>query len=146
MLRICAFDNYVIGVKNNCPKARLLYSSMVCNMGKHPKFEIIKKRSINVATEVNEGLKERDIETNYDSITIDHEAKLAMYKQKNTLIRPYVVIDAGDWMMYPFRNYMGIIMPNSIVSEDEKKIVFDCHIVDPVADFKMFKAVTFGKN
>lgn len=128
---ITAHDNYIIGAQS-----RHIYNKI----GHSPKVVSIRRSSFdNVATDVNFGLKKLNIKSEYNSITVDTHASVEFIKNPDQNEAPMKVISIEEFLLYPFKNYLGIILPYSELYTTEQSIIFQANIIDPVADIDRFR-------
>lgn len=128
---ITAHDNYVIGAQS---------LHIYKKIGPAPKVVSVKRSGYdNVATDVNLGLRKLNIKSNYNSITIDSHASIEFLKSSTTAKDDPKVISMEEFLLYPFKNYLGIILPYSELYTADESIVFQANIIDPVPDIERFK-------
>lgn len=127
---ITAHDNYIIGAQSK---------SIYNKIGPAPKVVSIKRSSYdNVATDVNFGLKKLNIQSQYNSITIDTHASIELIKTYEPTSAAKM-ISMEEFLLYPFKNYLGIILPYNELYTTEQSIIFQANIIDPVADIDRFR-------
>jgi hypothetical protein len=107
-----------------------------------PRLEMRRTRVDNVKDEINKGLIEMGHTPFHESdVTIDVDAHIMINKRDDIECdSDYAVeeIEFGDFLMYPFEKYLGIVMPYEIAHEDTKHVYFKAQVVDPSVDFKIF--------
>jgi hypothetical protein len=110
---------YVIGFKS--PR---LARSVMYMLDEDPKFLLLKhspKTMIEPETQVE--------------LNIDSEATLFIPKNNSkTIIDSYYinVINFDDFIIYPYTNNIGIIIPYFQVTQDDNEFVFKSHVIDPI--------------
>lgn len=132
---IGAHENYIIGTE--CVK---IYKKISMHKGKSPNFTVRRSGSAdNIAKDINSGLLEFNIIKNYDKVIIDTSSLLEITKmvdsEPNNLEDP---MDSSEFIMYPFQNYMGLIIPYELKYENENKLVYFSNMLDPVEDYSLF--------
>lgn len=127
---ITAHENYVIGTQS---------LHIYKKIGPAPKVVSVKRSSFDdVATDVNFGLRKLNITSNYNSITIDTHASIELLKASPADQDPKV-ISMEEFFLYPFKNYLGIILPYNELYTADQSVVFQANIIDPVADIDRFR-------
>ena len=135
--------SYVIGFRSGIQARHVQYS-----MHPDPILEVRRvKPLLDVTQEVNEGLSELNVfKTLKEPIIIDPDAILRIQKAPDGL--PQSMTDAGyhlatiepeEFICMPFTHYVGIIIPHEIIEEDDKEIILQCDIVEPIFDVSMFR-------
>lgn len=130
---ITAHENYVIGTQS---------IHIYKKIGSNPRVVSIKRSNYdNVATDVNFGLRKLNIKSEYNSITIDTHASVEFIKTAITQLpeSPPKIITMEEFLLYPFKNYLGIILPYNELYTAEQSIIFQANIIDPVPDIERFK-------
>lgn len=100
-----------------------------------------------VSHDVNAGLRGRGIEQTYNKIIIDTEAELHVYRGPPLTERQHEEIRMEEFIMYPFRNHLGVIMPYRLKGSHTYEMhgqkfdvdVYSANVIDPVEDFESFR-------
>lgn len=128
---VTAHDNYVIGAQS---------IHIYKKIGPNPRVVSVKRSTHdNIATDVNFGLKKLNITSNYNSITIDTHASIEFIKSSSFQSTEPKIISMEEFLLYPFKNYLGIILPYNELYTADQSIVFQANIIDPVPDIERFK-------
>ena len=90
----------------------------------------------NIAADVSDYLK--DIDIMYDKITIDTAAEVEIFEQPKLLKEVHKPVSAQELLLYPFRYYLGIIVPYMIVGDTGSSVVMQAYVIDPVEDYGLF--------
>jgi hypothetical protein len=119
---------YVIGFKSAITARKVHYS-----IHPEPQFMLL------------EG--ETHIDTRIDGIkiSIDTTATLFIPKCKGSTLLPLNdggfhlnKIDMNNFVTYPIRRYLGIIIPYDIVEENDDEFIFKSQVIDPVFNSEWF--------
>lgn len=129
--------SYVIGFRS-LEHARLVQK----HISKHSQIDIIHQRKSDVGQIVNINLKEHFGITSsaFKTIEIDEVARLVIEKaarQDDDLVIQDVTFQ--DFIMLPFYNHLGIILPLELIREYPDRFEFISQTIDPVSDYKLFK-------
>lgn len=83
-----------------------------------------------------------------ESVTIDTDAQLNLEKRlmasPTDLIVPSTRIDEvqfDEFLMYPFRRNLGVVLPFELLMDHTRTIVFQSHVIDPAYDPVLFQPV-----
>jgi hypothetical protein len=134
--------HYVIGFQSTAMARKVHY-----NLHPDPesRMRIERREHVDVTRDVKNGLRELDVLFSAESVTIDTRALLYMPKATNGSI--LVENDAGihlstmdysDFIMYPFENNIGVIMPYDLLYETPFEFTFTSQVIDPSIDPKSF--------
>jgi len=135
--------SYVIGFRSSIQARHVQYS-----MHPEPVLEVRRVKPIlSVTQEVTEGLSELNVfKTLKEPIIIDPDAFLRVPKAPYELSETMrdagyhlATVEPEECICMPFTPYVGIIIPNEIIAEDDKEIILQCDIVEPIFDATMFK-------
>jgi len=108
----------------------------------HP---ILKRNNVEDMSEVfNEELEYTGLEQFcVEALTVDYGANLTIPKRHPLNDRPYPFeafeIPATSMLMYPFERSLGLVIPTEILNENDRKIEFLAHVIDPSGNVEMFK-------
>jgi len=113
-------------------------------------MRVERHEEIDVTHDVKEGLETLNVPFHAQApVTIDTQATLFFPKltrgspldPENDAGLHMATIDAADFMMYPFENNLGIIMPYDLVQERPHELLFKAQVIDPCID-----PVSFAKS
>jgi hypothetical protein len=101
------------------------------------------KGTQNVSKVVSQGLAEDFGITNVNlgDIIINEQAILIIGKKVNINKGPLEMreMPLSDFIMLPFTKNLGIVMPAEIIVDEDKQIVFESQVVNPVNNPDMFQ-------
>jgi hypothetical protein len=129
--------SYVIGFRS-LEHAHIVHR----NISNQSKVEILHQSKRDVGDTINYNLKQHlGVQVSaFKSIEIDDDARLVIQKRQpsddDLVIQE---IPFQDFIMLPFYNHIGIVLPFELVHEYPDRFEFDCQTVDPVSDYKLFK-------
>jgi hypothetical protein len=130
---------YALGFKMRHDAIRVQQS-----LSKDLQIHVVRRHVDDVTREVNDGLMLRGHSLKVDRVTIDPEALIAFPKERG--LHPYTPasfdtaeVCASDFMMMPFIHQTGIAMPYELVADDDDRIVFRAHVVDPGMSLEAFR-------
>lgn len=131
---------YVVGTRENyliAAQARTVYSKT----RDAREIRIHRSGYDNVAGDVNLGLRSLSLElAPYRKITIDDDAWVEVSKAAGRVEiqdEPRM-IEAGEFMMIPFKNYMGIVLLCKLLVETDEKLFYKANVIDPIEDYNFF--------
>jgi hypothetical protein len=135
---VTTHDNYLIGTQSKLFHTKI--TKIINN--DNPHIRVQRSESYNVASQVNKGLLSYDLIKDYKNITIDTNAILSIKKQNPNTTRkfPTTIITVDEFIMYPFKHYLGIILPYKILDETRNHLIMRANIIDPVEDYKLFNS------
>ena len=135
--------SYIIGFRSGIQARHIQY-----NIHPEPVIEIRRvKPVLNVSDEIHEGLLNLNVmKTLKEPIMIDPDVVLRVPKAPGN-VHPSLTeagyhletVSSEDFICMPFTHYIGIIIPNEILIEDDKEIILQCDLVEPIFDAEMFK-------
>lgn len=121
--------DYIIGFKNAYIARKVQY-----NMHPEPKIILLKSNTMS-------------IEKENINIYIDNDASLFIQKLQGDYYNP--INDGGyhmknenldNFMLFPFTNSIGIIIPYNLIDETNDEYIFKCIVLDPSPMVELFKA------
>lgn len=131
---------YVVGTRGNYligAQARTVYSKIRGAAD----IRIHRSKRENVAGDVNMGLRALSVELRpYEKITIDDDAWVEVCRngEPRDSERPKL-IEMSEFLMVPFKNYMGIVLPYKLLMETEDKLLYRANVIDPIEDYEFFR-------
>lgn len=134
--------SYVIGFRSPVQARHVQY-----NM--HPEPDLTLRRlnqKMDVSFEVSLGLRELQVEKQLRSpIVIDPDVILRVPKapQRESVLNDggyhLATVVADDFICMPFTHFVGIIIPNDVLEENDDEIFLECDLVEPIFDPDMFQ-------
>lgn len=142
---------YVVGFQNLMHAKKIQY-----DIKPEPNLKLYRTEYLNIVSQVNKGLEEFGVDKINSHIVIDTMARLHVPK-KNTDVYPsdHEMNDGGfhlstvsyeDFLMYPFDNNVGIIMPHTLENETETEFVFTSNVVESTYSTDMFRKRLISNN
>ena len=136
--------HYVIGFQSSSMARKVHYNlhPAVGTGPSSPNMRLERYEEIDVTQEVKQGLGDLDVPFRAQSVTIDTQATLFLPKHEvgaphdpsNDMGIHLSTVDVSDFMMYPFENQLGIIMPYDLVHERPHEFLFKAQVIDPCID------------
>lgn len=133
--------SYVIGFKNVI-HARHVYYNM------HPEMEpsVVRNKTMNIGSEVQQGLVEFGIYKQRSNILIDINSKL-VFKKANRSNHASMndggfhlfTMPAEEFISLPMSKQVGIIIPSDFDEDNDDEIVMLADIVEPFIDYEVFR-------
>lgn len=137
-----ATRNYVIGFQSVHMARKVHYS-----LSPDVQPSLIRVNNFEVTDEVNEGLASLNKPIVQGKIYIDTHALLHIPKKDQSLPEELTdmnlhlqSVDYLDFMMYPFEQNIGIIMPYKIEKENQFEIQFLSNVVDALDTYDTLRA------
>lgn len=95
-----------------------------------------------ISGEINHGLHRLGVDCKMKDVHVDLASLLTIDFRKedeaaNNLSS--IEIQYDDFLMYPFKMGLGVVMPYDIVEENVDQIVFRSQVIDPCESFELFR-------
>lgn len=133
--------HYVIGFPNTSLARQVMY-----NMAPDPSIRLYRRNHVNVTEEVNEGLDSLGCEKVDGAIILDTQAMLHIPRQDSSLppemndgMFHLSKISFEDFLMYPFNNNIGIIMPYYVDRDTPHELVMLSNVIESTNSTKGFR-------
>lgn len=136
--------HYIIGFASNILARKVQYT-----MAPTPSLRLYRSDYDDVSQQVSRGLMEFGVPALQSQLVLDTRAKLHISKSNPNLPSDHPLNDGNfyisqvpisDFLMYPFVENIGIIMPYDLDKEDDSELVFSTSVIEQTDSIDYFRS------